>query len=243
MRRVALTAIKPEHLIVGGAGRNPAWVVDSTLRDALASATRGKSDAAFADAIRGFTRDRPHFEKLRRVRIKEALNVIPIRDETGRAYKAYKGNSNYRYDIWQMPDGRWVTGWKDADGLAHSSIVSMFDAHQPRAEARPHPAARKVLSLFRGDVIAIDRGSGRELMRVANFSPEQLALAPLHEANVAARSRDKESDFRYTFPAPSRLKEWQARQVIVDPLGRVRDPGFPARKAVRPTRPKPLAAE
>lgn len=243
VRRVALTAIKPEHLILGGAGRSPTWVVDGTLREALASATRGKSDAAFADAIRDFTRDRPYFEKLRRVRIKEALNVIPIRDETGRAYKAYKGDSNYRYDIWQMPDGKWVTGWKDADGRAHSSIVSMFDAHQPRAEARPHPAARKVLSLFRGDVIAMDRGSGRELMRVANFSPEQLALAPLHEANVAARSRDKESDFRYTFPAPSRLKEWQARQVIVDPLGRVRDPGFPARKAVRPTRPKPLAAE
>ncbi len=104
-----------------------------------------------------------------------------------------------------------------------------------------HPTARKVLRLHRNDVIAIDRGGGRELFRVVKFS-NVIALAPLHEANVDARNRDKGDPFSYLYPAPSRLKQWQARQVIVDPLGAVRDPGFPARTRRRKTRPRPPAA-
>ena len=237
VHRVAMGSIKPEHLIKGGAGRKPAWIVDDALRDALAFATRGKTEkTAFAAAIQAFAKENFEFKDIRRARVVEAKKLIAIRDEAGKAYKGYAGDSNYRYDIWEMPDGKWVTGWKDAEGRAMSSIISMFDMHQPGNEARPHPAARKILSLHRNDVIAFDCGSGRELMRVVKFSPDQLALAPLHEANVDARNRDKESDFRYTFPAPSRLKEWQARQVIVDELGRVLDPGFPARTARRKPR-------
>jgi CRISPR-associated endonuclease Csn1 len=236
VHRMPIGSIKPEHLIKGGSGRKPSWIVDNKLRDALATATRGKTDkAAFVDATRAFAKDHPEFRGIRGTRIIEALNVIPIRDRDGQAYKGYKGDSNYRYDVWELPEGKWVTSWKNNANQEFSSIVSMFDAHQTDEQQRPHPAARKVLSLHRDDIIAFDRGNGRELMRVVKFSPEQLALAPLQEANVDARSRDKDSGFRYTFPAPSRLKEWQTRQVVVDPLGRIRDPGFPARKARRHT--------
>ncbi|MEC3908934.1 type II CRISPR RNA-guided endonuclease Cas9 [Sphingobium sp. CR2-8] len=240
VHRVAIGSIKPEHLIDGGTGRSPAWIVDDALRKALAVATHGKADkTAFAHAIRAFAKTHPQFQGIRGARIIEGLNLIPVRDRTGKVYKGYKGDSNYRYDIWEMPDGKWVTSWKDAQGQTQSGTLSMFDMHQTGEERRPHPAARKVLSLHRNDVLAFDRGSGRELMRVVKFSPAQLALAPLHEAHVDARSRDKESGFRYTLPAPSRLKEWQARQVIVDALGRVRDPGFPARTARRKTGAQP----
>ncbi len=242
VHRIPIISLKSEHLIDGGSGRKPAWVVDRALRERLANWTRGMTDKAFGEAIKRFIELDDKFKNIRGVRIIEAMNVIPVRDADGRAYKGYKGDSNYRYDIWEMPDGRWVTGWKDREGRPRSSIVSMFDAHQAGDEPRLHPAARKVLSLHRNDIIAIDRGSGRELLRVVKFSPEQLALAPLNEANVDARNRDKESSFRYTFPAPSRLREWRARQVIVSPTGRVLDPGFPARKTVRPTRPKPTEA-
>jgi CRISPR-associated endonuclease Csn1 len=244
VHRVPIASIKPEHLIDGGAGRKPAWIVDDKLREALAFATRGKTEKVeFARAVQAFADNHDQFGGIRAARVVEAQNLILIRDRSGKPYKGYKGDSNYRYDVWEMPDGRWVTGWKDRDSVAHCSITSMFDAHQPGDEPRPHPAARKVLSLHRDDVIAFDRGSGRELMRVVKFSPEQLALAPLHEANVDARSRDKESDFKYTFPAPSRLKEWKARQVVVKATGIVRDPGFPARTARRTTRPKQQPAE
>lgn len=236
VHRIPLRSIKREHLIAGGTGRKPAWIVDNALRERLASWTRDATDKTFGDEVERFAKLDEHFKGLLGVRIIEGMNVIAVRDATGRPYKGYKGDSNYRYDVWELPDGRWTTSWKDRDGTPQSSIVSMFDAHQAGDERRPHPAARKVLSLHRNDVIAFDRGGGRELMRVVKFSPEQLALAPLHESNVDARSRDKESAFRYTFPAPSRLREWQARQVIVSPTGRVIDPGFPARKTVRPTR-------
>ncbi len=238
VHRIPIGSLKPEHLIDGGSGRKPAWVVDRALRERLANWTRGTTDKSFDEAIKRFVKLDDKFQNIRGVRIVEALNVIPVRDANGKAYKGYKGDSNYRYDIWEMPDGRWTTSWKDRQGEYRSSIISMFDAHQAGDEQRPHPAARKVLSLHRNDIIAIDRGGGRELMRVVKFSPEQLALAPLQEANVDARNRDKSSSFRYTFPAPSRLREWRARQVTVSPTGRIADPGFPARKSVRRTRPR-----
>jgi CRISPR-associated endonuclease Csn1 len=234
VHRVPTGSIKPEHLIDGGAGRKPAWIADDTLRRALADWTRDATDkVAFAAAVQRFVAGHPQFAGLRRARVVEALNVIPIRDRNGRAYKGYKGDSNYRYDVWELPDGSW-----------RQEVVSMFDAHQPgwhSAIATRYPTARKVLRLHRDDVIAFDRDGARELMRVVKFSPEQLALAPLNEANVDARSRDKESGFRYTFPAASRLKQWQARQVIVDPVGAVRDPGFPARTKRRKSRSRPAA--
>jgi len=57
---------------------------------------------------------------LRRIRVVEPLSVIPIRNREGRAYKAYKGDSNHRFDVWELKTGK----WKD-------EVVSMFEAHQP----------------------------------------------------------------------------------------------------------------
>src|SRR3546814_19931531 len=75
------------------------------------------------------------------------LNVIPIRDKAGRAYKAYKGDANARFDVWRLPSGKWT-----------ADIVSMFDAHRPdQSDRRPHPAAKKVLRLRQNDMPAIDR--------------------------------------------------------------------------------------
>lgn len=42
--------------------------------------------------------------------------------------------------------------------------------------------------------------------------------------------------FKYTAPTPGGLKKLRVRQVRIDELGRVLDPGFPPRKARRKTR-------
>ncbi len=169
------------------------------------------------------------FRNTSRVRVTEPLSVIPIRDRQGRAYKAYKGDSNYRYDIWEMPDGKW-----------RAQVVSMFEAHQPGERERPHPAAKRVMSLFRDDILAIERANGeRELVRIVKFSDKQFAVAPPQEAGaLKARDADKGDPFKYIYPSPNTLKAWRARKVGVDEIGRVRDPGFPARTAVRRTRAK-----
>ncbi|MCB8828615.1 hypothetical protein LJD47_26745, partial [Escherichia coli] len=104
-------------------------VRDPLLRDALSAFTAGFSGKDFERRIGEFPELGPlDYRGIRRVRIIEPLTVIPIRDAAGRAYKGYKGDSNSRYDVWEMPDGKW-----------RATVVSMFDAHQPGERPRPHP--------------------------------------------------------------------------------------------------------
>ncbi len=214
VHRVPLLSLKPEDLKDGGRR-----VADETLRDALAAAAAGTEGKAFTQALVRFADSHPQFRGVRRVRVLEPLSVIPIRDRAGRAYKAYKGDANYRYDVWELAGGRWV-----------AEVVSMFDAHQPGWVSRirrEHHNPRKVLSLHRDDLLAVERGGGaRELMRVVKFSENQFALAPPNEAGaLKARDADKGDPFRYVYPSPNTLRAWGARQVRIDELGRVQDPG------------------
>lgn len=217
-------------------------VRDPELRSALHRCTSGLEGKAFEKAVGEFPTLGPlPFRGIRRVRVIEPLTVIPIRDKSGRIYKGYKGDSNYRYDVWELPDGKWVTNWKDRDGASVCSIISMFDAHQPCDQARPHPAARKVLSLHQDDVLAIERdGEERKLMRVVKFGQNgQITLAEPQEAGDLKRRDAASQDddpFRYFAPTAGGLKRAKARQVRIDELGRVFDPGFPARAARRQTR-------
>ncbi|PTD17317.1 type II CRISPR RNA-guided endonuclease Cas9 [Sphingomonas fennica] len=233
------------HRVPLGSLKKPAdidRVRDPELRVALGDFARGLEGKLFERAIHEFsTRGPLPFRGIRRVRVVEPLTVIPIRDREGRIYKGYKGDSNYRYDVWELPDGKWVTNWKDKDGNSLSSIVSMFDAHQSQGQPRPHPAARKVLSLHQNDLLAIEReGEERKLMRVVKFGQNgQITLAEPQQAGDLKRRDAMPNDqdpFKYFAPTCGGLKRARARQVRVDELGRIVDPGFPARTARRRTR-------
>lgn len=206
-------------------------VRDPDLKVALYQHLDGLEGKAFEAAIGEFGSLEWHpYRGVRRVRVIEPLTVIPIRDQNGHIYKGYKGDSNYRYDVWELPDGKWV-----------NEVVSMFDAHQPGWLSNiraANPTARKILSLHRDDVLAIERnGAERELVRVVKFSGKQFAVAPPNEGGaLKARDADKEDPFKYSYPSPNTLKMWRARQVRIDEIGRVLDPGFPPRKARRKTR-------
>ncbi len=208
-------------------------VRDPDLRAALHEWTFGLDGKDFEARLRKFPELGPlEFRGIRRLRIVEPLSVIPIRDRSGRAYKGYKGDSNYRYDVWEMKDGKWK-----------AEVVSMFDAHQRGWTSKirqENPTAKKVLSLHRDDMLAVEPHGKMELVRIVKFSEKQLALAPPHEAGaLKARAADKDDPFNYLYPSPNTLKAWKARQVRVDELGRVSDPGFPARKKARRTSAKP----
>jgi CRISPR-associated endonuclease Csn1 len=198
---------------------------DDDLKQKLKAWTAGKEGGAFEQAMRSFgdpERGPRSHPGLRRIRVTEPLSVIPIRDRDGRPYKAYKGDSNYRFDIWELKTGK----WKD-------EVVSMFEAHRPNWTSpirAGNPTARKVLSVRQNDVIAIERENGPELMRVVKFSAGSLALAPPQEAgSLKARDADKNDPFKYVYGSPSSLQRWKARQVRIDELGRVFDPGFAVR--------------
>lgn len=222
VHRIPLASLKPAQIA------DPDCIPDETLRNALWLATRDCSGKAFDQALARFAKDgsgldkhgNPLFKGIRRVRVREPLNVIPIEDASGQAYKAYKGDANARYDVWRLPDGKW-----------QADVVPMFDAHAPLAEdRRPHPAAKKVLSLRQGDVIAVEReGTARELLLVKGFNQHgRLTLAAPNEAGTL-KARDAQPNdidpFKYTYLSPGSLKKAKARQVRIDPLGRVFDPG------------------
>src|SRR3546814_14085782 len=89
------------------------------MRDALWGATRDLCGKEFEKALLDFSRKDPVFKGIRRVRVREGLKVIPVRDKSGVAYKGYKGDANARFDVWQLPDGKWT-----------AAVVSMLDAHR-----------------------------------------------------------------------------------------------------------------
>ena len=237
VNRVLLTSLK--------SGADIDRVREPDLRRKLHDFMDGHEGKAFEARIQRFHElGDLTYRGIRRVRVVQPLKVIPIRDANGKIYKGYKGDSNYRYDVWELPDGKWITQWTDRDGIARSSIVSMFDAHQSGAAPRPHPAARKGLSFQRDDILAVERdGAPRELMRVVKYSEKQLALAPPNEAGaLKARDADREDPFKYVYPSPGTLKKWRARQVRIDEIGRVMDPGFPAITSTRKARIRARAA-
>jgi CRISPR-associated endonuclease Csn1 len=87
-----------------------------------------------------------------------------------------------------------------------------------------------VLSLRQNDMLAIERdGGAREIVRVVKFSSiGTIALAHDNEAG-ALKARDAApSDvdpFKYILKTAGGLKKIKARQVRIDPLGRILDPG------------------
>ncbi len=192
---------------------------DKQLRDELYNALSGLDGKDFKSALGHFANTHPVFKGIRHVRIVENLSLVPIKDCRGRVYKGYKGDSNERFDVWQLPNGKFA-----------ADIVSTFDANRPdytspiRAQ---NPTAKKVLSLHKDDVVAWQDDDGIvRLYRVVKFSIDSsIHLAPPHEANVDARNRDKNSSFKYIKTSVSGLMKHQARQVRVDELGRVFDPG------------------
>lgn len=198
---------------------------DPGLRAALQEATFGMSGRDFEQAVHALAsqpnlngRSNP-YRNLRRIRVIEPLKTIPVRDSTGKAYKGYKGDSNHRYDVWKLPDGKWL-----------AEVVTTFDAHQQgwqSAIRQQYPTAKKVLSLQQDDAVAADGENGRVIYRVVKFSRAgQITLALHNEAGaLKARDADPNDPFKYVSKAASGLKAINARQLRIDELGQVFDPG------------------
>lgn len=213
VHRVPFSSLKPADII------NPDRIPDTALREALFAATRDRSGKDYDAALARFRQAEGPFQGIRHVRVREPLNVIPIRDATGRAYKAYKGDANARWEMWRLPDGNIKT-----------RVVTMFEAHRPGQDPRPHPAAKRILNLRQNDLIAVERNGGpREILRVVGFNVAgRLTLSPANEAgNLQERDRlaNDQDPFKYVYLQGRSIVKAGARQVRIDPLGNIFDPG------------------
>lgn len=133
-------------------------------------------------------------------------------------FKAYKGDSNHCYEIWRLPDGK-----------IKPQVVTTFEAHQSGAEKKPHPAAKRLMRIFKRDMVMLERDGETivgyvQAMHVANG----LYIAPHTEANADARNRDKADPFKFLQIGAGPLYRAKARRIFVDEMGRLRDPGPPA---------------
>lgn len=157
--------------------------------------------------------------KVRRARMYEELGVVPIKDrKTGKPYKAYKPDGNAFNEVYELPNGNWV-----------SVVIRRFDANQPDfnpANFRPHPAARKVMRLHIDDLVAVDDGGRQRVLRVVKMSGQKITLADHFEGGaLKTRDADKEDPFKYLEKSANVLKAMGLRKVGVDEIGRLTDPG------------------
>ena len=188
---------------------------DEPLKAALKLITEGKGGKAFTQALADFRSKPGPYRGIRHVRLIEPVSIVEVRDNTGRAYKGYKGDSNHCFEVWQLPDGS-IT----------EQIISTFDAHQPGLARRPHPAAKRLMRLFKSDMVKLDISKvGPVIATVVKFDRNGgISLVPHAAANAKERYEKQKEDLYLRFNARSLIKAG-GRRVVVDETGRFRDPG------------------
>lgn len=186
---------------------------DPALAQALRQATAGKEGAEFTAALSAFARRPGPYKGIRHVRIIEPIGVIAIKDRNGAAYKGYKSGSNHCYEVWQLPDGR----------VTHH-VIGTFEAHQG-TPSRPHPAARRLLRLFKNDMVRLESSKfGPVIATVEKFDGNgTIEMIAHNEGNANDRYRKHDEDIYIRMRAGPLIKAG-ARRVFVDELGQVRDP-------------------
>jgi len=213
VRRKPFLSLEPKDLPL---------IRDLLLRDHLETETYGCSGNDFKKVLVDIQQKDPRYKGIRRVRITEVVSVIPIRNSSGKAYKGYAAGGNHRCDIWELPDGRW-----DAE------IVSVYDAHRLNRRSvmlEAHHNPRKIMSLQQGDMVAYERPDTGErvIARVRKFDQrnKQIYLDAHNEAGeLDKRHKDVDDAFRNFSKTPNALRGVNVRQIRVDEIGQVFDPG------------------
>ena len=117
--------------------------------------------------------------------------------------------------------------WKLPDGTIQGKGINFFEANQndPLLK-RPHPAAKLVLKIHKGDMMRLKHKDRMKTAKVVSLSPENknIWLVEHFEAGNLVK-RYKEKKLEYIFLGFSKLKECEARKIHVDALGRIKDPG------------------
>ena len=203
---------------------------DPHLAQLLRLAIKGREGKDLKAAIEAFRARPGPYPRIRHLRLIEPVDVIKIHDRNGVAYKGYKGDSNQCYEVWRLPDG----------SLTHQ-VISTFDAHQG-GESRPHPAAKRLMRLFKNDMVKLDDSKfGPVIATVERFNVNgQISMIAHNESNADQRYRKDKEDV-FIRMQPSALIKAGARRVVVDEMGRFRDPGAPQPETTRFESPAALA--
>lgn len=212
--RISLMGVKPEQLL-DVAGRS-GQIRDPQLRNALRIATAGKTGKDYETALTEFARRPGPYQGTRRVRVVKPLQEQARVNVPAKApIKAYQGGSNHCFEIWQLPDG-----------TIEPQVITTFEAHTLDQQKRPHPAAKRLLSVHKGDMVALERDGQRVIGCVQQMHIKNgLFIVPHNEANADSRNGDKNDPFKWIQIAARPAIKAGIRRVSVDEIGRLRDGG------------------
>jgi CRISPR-associated endonuclease Csn1 len=113
------------------------------------------------------------------------------------------------------------------DGAYKHVVISTFDAHK-EMDHRPHPAAKRMLRLHKNDMVRLEESPfGPVIATVERFSSiGTVEMVPHNEGNADQRYRKDRESVYIRKNAPSLIKSG-TRRVIIDEMGRIKDPGPP----------------
>ena len=154
---------------------------------------------------------------IRRVRLlKKEKDIIVIQDGNGKAYKAYSPGDRHCVEIYELPDGKW-----------RGEGISVFDANRKNYTPRwrsEHPAARLVMRVHKGDLLALEHEGREQVMVVRQLEPSAnrvRLISHKETGNMAQRHANTDDPFRWFMPSYNRMRDAKARKVRVDELGRL----------------------
>ena len=190
---------------------------DERLRNKFFEETQGLTGKDFKTALLSCAYSlKPPVYK---VRTEEQLKVIPIKDKkSGKVYKAYKGDSNYCYDIWCDEKGKW-----------RGEVISTFDAYQLARSDQDWWRKRTgregqplLMRLRKNDCLQIEWNGRTMIVQVYKFSEGMINMAEHFQGNVSARARtnyDGLDPLKSIQMAPSSLQNANAKRVNISPSG------------------------
>lgn len=195
--------------------KNIKSVVRADLRRDLEDLASRCSEDDFKAAVKDWAA-RNNIKKVKLALSMNPAGMVPVRDKSGRAFKYMSSGENLFADIYLSdptdPNCKW--------GI---EIVSSYNAHQPSFAPqwkKDHPKGKKIMRVFKNDVIALDGPDGtRELRRVRKMT---YGILYLRELKIAKKEKGKE-DIGEQFSA-NQLQLKRAKKAGIDVIGRVFDP-------------------
>ncbi|WP_298288793.1 type II CRISPR RNA-guided endonuclease Cas9 [Novosphingobium sp.] len=184
-------------------------VRDLALRQKLAAALHGISEtdkSAWASALSIFSAT----TKTKTIRlVTKDKSARRVTHGGGRFARRLIPGDIHAVCFWLLPNGEPAT-----------TYMSVWDANTPNATwAKPHPAAKKLFVVSKGDALTTVHKGEEKLVRVAKLQPSETNR---NIVCVAAKSATDEAKFTVQF---SRILITKTRLVHVSPIGDVRDPG------------------
>ena len=167
------------------------------------------------------------------------LTVIPIADRAGNVYKAYRGDSNWAYEIYAAKNGKWggeVIATFNANQQATDKSGKTYYSFVPEWRQK-NPTARLVMRIHNDDMLAFEEKGKTRIVRVKEIGKGGVSFAEHCEANVDQRNRKRKKAnkeghgtigmLQIESKSAASLQKSNGRKIHISPAGLVYDPGPP----------------